>query len=240
MISDHMRSSGYTAPQSAGSPQPLRLLSRLRASTRVWLGIETVAAVPIEETTEISDENKDWPSIDVVFEQIEEMVKTQNDRLKTIDTKANFGLAAATLLTAGVTGLGRALADSGQRVAASGRDVALPHWPVFGGEVPVNSITDGVTIISLVMYALIALSTYLAYRIRTYREVANPKRLMDVYLYKEPAYTKAAIANQRAKNFGSNEAKINDKATWVNRAMILLVGEAALLVVIAIVQVAWL
>lgn len=241
MISDHITPTEYAAPQISVPSQPAGLLPRIREATRVWLGIEPRAAVvPVEEAPDISDETKDWPSVDVVYDEIHNMVKAQNDRLKIIDTKANFGLAAATLLTAGVTGLGRALAESGQRMVASGQEVALPQWPVFGADVPVTTMTDWVTIISLVIYALIAVSTYLAYRIRTYRDVANPRRLMDVYLYKAPAYTKAAIANQRAKNFAGNEAKINDKATWVNRAMILLIGEAALLVVIAIIQVAWL
>jgi len=234
MASEHIQPTTYAAPNVAPSRPAVGLLPRLRDATRAWLGIETPALVAtVEDTTDIPTDSQDWPSIDVVYDEVQDIVEAQNERLKIIDTKANFGLAAATLLTAGVTGLGRALVESGQVVDA-------PQWPLFGGTMPVKQITDAVTVLSLVIYAAIAVSTYIAYRIQTFREVANPMRLVDVYLYKDPAYTKAALSKQRAKNFDTNEKKLNGKATWVNRAMALLIAEAGLLVVIAAIQIAWL
>lgn len=227
MVQDHLNPSSYSPPRLHPGRHTTR--NRLRTALRSWLAIEpTAAAVKSDDIEKIdqlptSGSDADWPSVEVVYDEVQAIVAAQNDRFKTIDTKANFGLAAATLLTAGVTGLGRALAESGQPVGDTIRLTA-----------------DIVTLASLALYALIAGLTYTAYRIQTFREVANPTRLVDVYLYKEPAYTKAALSKQRAKNFDDNEWKIDRKATWVNRAMVLLVVEAVLLVVIAFIQVVWL
>jgi hypothetical protein len=234
MITDHLRPTTYATPSKPAPRATSGALPRLRQAARSWLGIEPVAsAVTVEDAPDLAEEHTDWPSIDVVYDEIQEMTKAQSDRNKIIDTKANFGLAAATLLTAGVTGLGRALSESGATVGS--QVVPIGPWTPS-----TNQLVDGVTIASLVVFFLIALCTVLAYRIQTFRDVANPGKLMEVYLYKEPEYTKAALAQQRAKNFMTNEDRIDGKATWANRAMKLLVVEAGLLLLIAVLQVIWL
>lgn len=230
MISDHLKASSYAAPHVTPSRHAPGARERLLNLLRAKLAVSPSAAAVVEtEVPEQAVTGQEWPSVDIVYDEMQQSMTAQNDRLKTIDTKANFGLAAATLLTAGVTGLGRALMESGQ-------EGATPVW--FG--IQANYIVDWVTIISLVVYAAIAYTTYRAYRIQTFKEVPSPQRLLDKYLYEEPEATKAAIANARLKAYTTNEGIAENKVTWVNRAMWLLIVEALLLVIIAVIQVAWL
>jgi hypothetical protein len=191
-------------------------------------------AVAIEEhREEPSVADTDWPSLDEVYEQVKDRLAAQNDRVKTIDTKANFGLVAATLLTAGVTGLGKALVESGQKAA-------IPRWTILGIDIRADRLVDWVTVVSLGAFALAAVSAFMAYRVREFRESPNLKRLLDHYLNEDPRFTKAAILNQRARDYEFNEAVIASKLTWTLLAMLFLVVESILLVIIALIQVFWL
>jgi hypothetical protein len=72
-------------------------------------------------------ENVDWPSLDEVYTEVKDRISSQNDRNKTIDGKANFGLAAATLLTAGVTGLSKVVGDVATKSNVGKQDFILFH-----------------------------------------------------------------------------------------------------------------
>lgn len=189
MIGDQINPTSYGSPQVQPRSRVHGPIGRIRHALRGWLAIETATAVAAAE--DIADEQaatRDWPSLDVVYEEMQDSISVQNDRIKGIDTKANFGLAAATLLTAAVTGLGRALLEAPQQGAN-------PVW--FG--LPATLVVDAVTIVSLGVYALIAFTTYRAYRIQTFKDVPAPQRLLDKYLYEAPEITKAAIARARVK-----------------------------------------
>lgn len=233
MLRDHFNPSGYPTPRLNSKRQTT--LDRLRGVLRSWLAVEidAPAMTAADDVNEAPATDRDWPSLEVVYKEVQDSVAAQNDRLKTIDTKANFGLAAATLLTAGVTGLGRALGESGRQLVAS-------SWKVFGIELQVNQLVDWVTIISLGIYAFIAFSTFMAYRLRTFKESPQPQPLIDKYIYEEPIFTKAAITKARVRDYGINQETIEAKAVWVSLAMMLLVVEALLLVAIAVIQVTWL
>jgi hypothetical protein len=177
--------------------------------------------------------DQDWPSLDVVYAEVQNSIVLQNDRLKNIDTKANFALASATLLTAGVTGLGRALADAG-------RTGAVPSWTIQGLSVGADSVVDWVTVLSLGIYALIVFCTYNAYQLRDFMEAPDPAGLVSRYVHEDSTLTKATITKERAKNYARTEAQINVKARWTALAMRLLVVEALLLFLITIIQVIWL
>lgn len=234
MLSDQAKPTGYaSAPTGTGRPSA-RIGDRLRAALRVWLVLPApLTAAAADDLTESATAIVDWPSLDIVYEEIQDSIAAQNDRLKSIDTKANVGLVAGTLLTAGVTALGRALVDAGQ-------EIAVPRWQILGFDLNGSQVVDWVTIVSLGAYALVAIGAYMAYRPRSFKEAPDPQRLVSKYIYEEPALTKATITNVRAKNYAINETLIERKAWWTNFAMIFLVLEALLLFTIALIQVAWL
>lgn len=231
---DHLNRAGYTSPRSTADPQSVGLLPRLRDAIRSWLAVDSPASTAAGQVAvEAPAVAQDWPSLDEIYDEVKDSVAAQNDRLKTIDTKANFGLAAATLLTAGVTGLGRALVDAGQRAI-------VPSWTVLGIQLRADQVIDWVTIASLGIYGLVALSAYAAYRLRTFKEAPDPNRLVAMYIHVDPRITKATITSERAKNYAINEKKIGRKAWWTNLAMVFLILEAFLLFIIALIQVTWL
>jgi len=232
MQKPHLHAAGYVPPRP--TPRSGGLLVWLREAVRSWREVTVPAsAIVVDDTTEAQTAVEDWPSLDVVYDEVQDSITAQNVRLKTIDAKANFGLVAGTLLTAGVTGLGRALVDGG-------REVATPRWEILGITLQANQVVDWVTITSLGAYALIAICANAAYRLRTFKEAPNPQRLVTKYIYEDPRITKTTITSVRAKNYASNEKTIEVKAWWTNLAMVFLVVEAFLLFVIAVIQVAWL
>jgi hypothetical protein len=212
--------------------------TRLKNATVRWLLSLLQAPAPpavIEtHTEETATTDADWPSLDEVYDEVKDSIASQNDRLKSIDTKANFGLAAATLLTAGVTGLGKALSDPSASAKAG---VKHDLWLFCARG---DTLADWVTIASLVVYVLAATCAFAAYRLRTFNEVPNPDRLVKHYIYQDANQTKAAIANARAKAYASNEKTIDRKAFWTSASMVLLILEAVCLLLIAFIQVKWL
>lgn len=217
----------------APSHPSIPLHDRVRDAVRAWLAVDQAVPVIVEHAEETLLTSADWPSLDVVYEEVQDAIAAQNERLKTIDTKANFGLVAGTLLTAGVTGLGRALVEAGNIVAS-------PRWLIGDNTLHASQVVDAVTVLSLLAYAAIAVCAYVAYKLRTFKEAPQPQRLIEKYVYEDPNITKAAITKQRAKNYENNETQIELKAKWTNLAMVFLIVEAFLLLVIAVVQVTWL
>jgi len=177
---------------------------------------------------------EDYPSLDIAYDGVKDVLAQQTDRLKSVETKANFGLASATLLTAGVTGLGKALNDA----TKDGAPVPLIDFWKF--HVKADNAINWLTIAALVTYASIILFIFMAYRIRDFYESPDPKRLVESYISQPAWETKAMILDARAKDYTSNEVLLCLKARWANVAMVLFLVEAVLLCVIAFVQVKWL
>lgn len=55
-------------------------------------------------------QNADWPSLDVVFDAVKGRVAEQHGLIATLDSKAGFSLAAASILTGGIGTLTAGLA----------------------------------------------------------------------------------------------------------------------------------
>lgn len=193
---------------------------------------QQLAVSTLADQTDGSDDivaDERWLSLDLVYEELQESATAQIERLKSIDTKANFGLVAGTLLTAGVTGLGRALLDATQSAGP-------PTWSILGVNLAANQVVDALTVLSLGAYALIAFCTFQAYRLRMFQEAPNPEVLVTKYIYEPPRITKGVIIDARADNLATNEKVIGQKVVWTKRAMVFLVVEALLLFVIGIVE----
>jgi hypothetical protein len=178
-------------------------------------------------------ENVDWPSLDEVYTEVKDRISSQNDRNKTIDGKANFGLAAATLLTAGVTGLSKVVGDVATKSNVGQRDFILFHAHL-------GTVADWITVASLAVYGMAAISAYMAYHLRAFRESPKPQRLVEHYVNQDPRITKATITRELAKDYAFNEDVIDEKVKWTNRTMVFLIVETALLLLIALIQVIWL
>lgn len=230
MLRQDSRRLSPRSPWSGISERLLRSLSRANTPTAV------IAAQNVPQAEEEAEEAQgavDWPSLDEVYEEVKERIEVQNEQIKTLDTKANFGLAAATLLTAGVTGLGRALGET-QRTGE------IESWNILGRSITAENLVDWITIASLGAYVVAALGAYFAYKLRTFKVSPNPRRLIDKWIHEDPSETKAALTRSRVQDYEFNETVIETKVKWTNTAMIALVIEAVLLLAIAVVQVLWL
>lgn len=242
MISDHSKSVAYRERSSG-------LLGSARTRLGYWLlGSQPVrldtsddrfqASIDMDiETEEMDEYSLAWPSLDAVYEEVKDRIDVQNDQIKTLDAKANFGLVAATLLTAGVTGLGRALVES--QAPDAGITPTPASLGILGWNIEGAALVDWVTVLSLGAYVVAAIGAYFAYRLRDFKVSPNPISLRENYLDKDPAYTKGAITNSRVKDYLANEDVIKGKVRWTNVAMAALVAEAILLLLIGLVQVWW-
>jgi len=81
-------------------------------------------------------------------------------------------------------------------------------------------------------------SAYQAYKVRGYATVPNPKVLLTEY-WTSPAFdTKARLAATMAEVIEENERLTDSKARWVRVAMRSLLSEAAMLLLLLVLQVA--
>lgn len=183
--------------------------------------------------------DRKWPSLDLLYDEIQGRIAAQDAQISGLDSKANFGLASATLLTAGVTGLTKTI-DEVQRPAegspaSSIQPAIVDLWVV--GEFKATGVVDALTIVSLVVYVLVIAFSFLAYRVRHWHVTPNPQQVLHEASWWPEEQTKATLAVKRADDFRLNEEKVLSKARWVRLALAALMVEAALLLTIALVQV---
>ncbi len=198
------------------------------------------AKSPLDEgDAEVDAPPSAGPSVDVIYSEVTGRLSAQDAQIATLDSKANFGLGSATLLTAGVTGLATAVDEarepSQDRSMAAERVATADLW--WFGEHNAERLTDYITLASLGVYVLVIVFSFLAYNLRQWRVTPQPAPFFDEALSWPAESTKVQLAVQRIEDFEFNEKKIKAKVRWVRFAMLALLFEAILLLAVTVVQV---
>jgi hypothetical protein len=182
---------------------------------------------PVDSTKERQE------NLDVILTYIKERAAAQNAQITSLDGKANFGLAAASLLTTGVASLQAAF------LAAQRLDAIRPTggllFPRLDPQI-LSPVASAFSVLAFATYIVVVFSAYQAYKVRAYTTVPNAKNLLNDY-WTSPAFdTKARLAATMAEVIEENEVQTDAKARWVRVVMRSLLVEAALLLVMLILQ----
>jgi multisubunit Na+/H+ antiporter MnhC subunit len=194
-----------------------------------WIALNCLVAKDNQtEKAENSDEVVDQDrsdNLDVVLTFIKERATAQSAQITSLDGKANFGLAAASLLIAGVSNLQSAFTNA-QRIE-----------PAKPAPVPLLSPLDPqsilpfafvLTALAFATYMLVVFSAYQAYKVRGYTTVPNPEVLLREYWVSSAFDTKAALASTLASAIDRNEPEIARKAGWVRFVTLCLFGRSGI------------
>lgn len=161
------------------------------------------------------------PSLDVVYEYVKDQVGVQNDQINALDGKAGFILGSASLLTAGAASFQAVLSDSSSKLLANGLN---------------PFVLQGITVLALVFYLLVVYSSYQAYKLRSYPSVGDVRLLRNKYEAKSVEATKGSLLDTMLIVIQYNHELIDDKANWLQRALILFVIEAIFTCLLIFVQ----
>jgi uncharacterized protein HemY len=156
-------------------------------------------------------------SLQIVFDEVKGQLDAQAARVDTLDGKSNFGLASASLLTAGLISFQDAVP-----IAEVSTTVKMVYWVLV--------------ISALITYVIVVVTAYYAYRVLPFKAVPAPKRLLEGYLNKPEEDTKRALVTAFVEAFDQNEKLVQRKTQWTTAVLISLMVEAALLLIITIVQ----
>lgn len=165
----------------------------------------------------MTNDNVASKTVEIALEEVRLAIARQDAQTATLDSKANFGLGSATLLTA-ILGFHQASAHSAR----------APFWVVA---------TIVCTIIGFGVYGYVVWSSYQAYKLRTFEAVPDPRELEDTYLNVEPDDIRLALIKARSKAFTHNYDLLTDKAKWTNKALKALGCEALTLGLISLIQI---
>lgn len=169
------------------------------------------------------------PSLDFIFDQVKSRSAVQDEQISALDRKSNFGLASATLLTAGIAGLYKILSSLSADSAATGLSffsISINLAPVINFMVCAAGAT----------YLAVVFTTYRAYKIRDFSVVPEPRSLVEKYLHKPEEHTKEVLLSTLLEAFDNNEKLIGKKVFWTNWVLRSLFAEAILLLLMALLQ----
>jgi hypothetical protein len=183
------------------------------------------------------------PSIDVVLDNAKRSLAIQDDQIKALDAKANFSLATATLLTTAIAAVNKSVldrttaaiqaADATARALAENKPVPTPISPP---NPVVVQLAFWLGIVAALVYLLVVVSSFMAYRLREYRLAPDATKLL--WQHSQPELTtKRLLAGALAKYAVYNDKAIADKVAWTQRTLILLVMEAVLLLLLTATQI---
>ncbi len=178
----------------------------------------------------MQDPNATSDSLDIVYEELKQRMATQNAQIAALDGKANFGLASASLLTA-VVALNAAVSTS-QRIGTV-RPFSILWLDIAD---PVSE-AGRLTTAAFAVYLAVILFSFLAYRIRPFQDVPDPKELMTKYLDQPREQTKRDLSGTRAVTFLDNEKQVKRKVRWSHLVILGLTVEAVLLMLLTLIQI---
>lgn len=151
-------------------------------------------------------------SVELIHAEIKGRMNEQNAQIATLDTKANFGLGSASLLTAAIIAL---------------------HSSVEGHGLIVNLLTA----LSLFAYSAVALFSFLAYKLRTFETPPAPEALMLYYIESQPDETMETLIKEMVDAYNKNLKPIRRKILYTKLTLFSLLVEAGLLMSIACAQI---
>ena len=159
-----------------------------------------------------SDHYPSFPSLNLAFDITREILASQFERGNALDTKANFILGSATALVSTALVL--------QAVLPTGHCSMLPNK--FLQVLPL--------LLLLLVYLLVIFMAFQAYRVVDYKQAGNPVEFYESDdLFKEEHTVKAEVFRVMVQAYKHNHKMLENKASWVNKAFLLLGCEAIVL-----------
>lgn len=150
------------------------------------------------------DANPAAVSVDLVFDQVLRSVESQHANLKSIDEKASFILASATLVM-GLTSLAIAnTSDQGLNTV----------WLAPAG----------------VLYFIIVLSVFGSYRSRDHFGASFLPKELQEYLFDSKEYTKRQFIAAMRLTYEGNDATVKAKGKWLRISEVMFLVQVAVVV----------
>jgi hypothetical protein len=201
-------------------PTMIGLLLLLTAFT--WMGALRFLVRPKPPDAPTDQDRKRNDNLDVILTYIKERTAAQTAQIAALDGKANFGLAAASLLTTGIASLHN---------VDPGKQSALPLLPHLAPSIllPAAGVVTGV---AFATYIVVVYSAFQAYKVRGYMTVPDARVLLSEYWWKSSFETKADLASTMAAAIEKNEPEVTVKARWVRIVTTSLLVEAVLLLLL--------
>lgn len=153
-------------------------------------------------------------SLDLIFTEVKERLTRQSAQVSALDSKTNFGLGSASLLTA-LLGLQQGLQKP--------------------GHVPAPLMIPLIALVFL-SYLGVVFASYQAYRLRGYAVVPQPVVLRDEYLDEGIDETKRMLIEACILAYRENTILLDEKIAWTDRALGGLAVEAVLLAIVRLVK----
>ena len=178
---------------------------------------------------EIITEFEHPESIDIVFDQIKNRITCQDEQISSLDRKSNFGLASATLLIAGIAGLHKGLQPSQQSTSLISKVLPAGITPEL--------FIDFLTLFANIVYVLVVVTSYRAYKIRDFVVVPEPRDFFNNYLYKPEEFTKETLLATMVEAFYMNQGIVDKKLFWTSWVLRGLLVEAVFIFLLTILQI---
>jgi len=157
-----------------------------------------------------------FPSLELCYDLAREQIVAQTNRLSTLDTKASFVLGSASILTTAALDLRSALVSS---------HVLIPLLSIL-------------VVLGALAYVVVVLFAFFAYTLRPWKWTPQLSELKHDYIFREREYTMGTMLSNMTEVFNQNERTLLDKARWTKVAVLALLVEAALVALMAAVQIA--
>lgn len=152
-----------------------------------------------------------FPSLDLVFDLTRERLSAQLASVDSLDTKANFVLGSATLLT-----------------AAAATVQGLSHYD--------SAVRFVAIIFAMLLYLAVIFTSFRAYMVRGYHQAPDPTAL-EGYMWEQLETTKGTILKEMVGCYNDNKKEIARKVWWLRWALRAFGAEAVLLSILALLEV---
>lgn len=164
-----------------------------------------------------------FPSLDLIFLLTKERVNAQFQQVNALDSKANFMLGSSTAL------ISAALVLQSVLLPQTNNYLPAKLIPTY---CPTNTLLQILPLlILLALYLTTIVTTFLAYKIRWYKQAPEPSELYRNYLHREESSTKAEVFRAMVEAYKENDKVIRSKVLWIKISFILLSFEATTLTI---------
>lgn len=164
-----------------------------------------------QDTATSTSASSRFPSLDLVFDLTRERLSAQLTSVDSLDTKANFVLGSATLLT-----------------AAAATIQGLSHYD--------SAVRFVAILVAMSLYLAVIFTSFRAYMIRVYHQAPDPAAL-EGYMWEQLEPTKGTLLKEMVGCYNDNKEEIARKVWWLRWALRAFGAEAVLLSILALLEV---
>lgn len=160
-----------------------------------------------ENNDDSGHKEESFPSLDIVLDFTRERQSAQLQLTTDLDSKANFVLGSATLLTTAAIALRNATSSW--------------RW---------------LEVVAILVYCVVVFSSFMAYRVREYAQAPDPVAL-ESNMHEAVVKTKGEILREMVRAYDTNKTAIRRKTAWLKWSFVAFMIEVVLLAALAFAQV---